>query len=598
MHTNMKKISLSILAIAALLATSACEDRLNIPQKGVTAIENYYNTEEDAVGAMVAAYSQFSDYVMGIGYRSRYVPYRTITNNLADDMLAAGSNFGDNDFEAALNEFRADSGCETYIDFYKGAYHSLYTTNLVIDNFKNGAKVDGNTPTVKRIVAEARVLRAFHFFLLAQLWGNPPFVDHVLPGDANPYNCDKDPDNPISHDQLMEWIIKECVESVPDLDERKDVSDKDGAVKVTKGFAWALAGKTAVFMGNYTDAKKYLRQVIDSHKYALVPGEQFTDQFHRSGDGSPEKIFEANVNYYPGLKSSNVSKRSGWQECQLWSWRTDHFAAPPHYVYTGGADGWGGLGVPQWFGDEFFANDGHSYRFDATLISVSDAIYGMQYKDESINAMSLEEKMTSKKVGIKDIQDGLYGQSTWLPLKLLMKAEDTDKNIGNRYRLNNKIVMRYAEVLLLYAEACIQSGSDLDAALDCINEIQNRAGSKTISSAATMDVLKKEKEYELWMESCRWFDLRRWGDFDRVAKAGSDVPKLFDKLFREPKSTDKNIVWENGTEANSRFYTTSNQPAVDAGYVCGFKKGKHEWMPYPLDIMQKNPNMVQNPGWE
>jgi hypothetical protein len=112
-----------------------------------------------------------------------------------------------------------------------------------------------------------------------------------------------------------------------------------------------------------------------------------------------------------------------------------------------------------------------------------------------------------------------------------------------------------------------------------------------------MNVLKKEKSYELWNESCRWLDLVRWGDTDRVKQAGQAVPKLFDKLFREPKSGE-NVIWEHGTEADSRFYIVYTHEAIDASWKVGFKEGKHEFFPFPTSVMEKNPNMVQNPGWE
>jgi len=155
--------------------------------------------------------------------------------------------------------------------------------------------------------------------------------------------------------------------------------------------------------------------------------------------------------------------------------------------------------------------------------------------------------------------------------------------------------MRYAEVLLLYAEACLQSG-DAGQGAWAVNQIRERAGLAALGSV-DMNVLKKEKSYELWLEGSRWLDLLRWGDTDRVKQAGQDVPKLFDKIHRAPQSGEK-VTWENGSEANSRFYTVSSHEAIDAKYEVGFKPGKHEFFPYPTSVMDKNPNLVQNPGWE
>ena len=383
-------------------------------------------------------------------------------------MLYASGNYGDHEFSGMLNEFRYDAEAEVPKFMYTGLYLSVYTCNLVTDHFQNAA----DTPVKKRCVAEARVLRAFDYFLLANLWNNPPFIDHVLAGTDLPYNCNKDPENPMDHKQLIQWVAKECEEAAADLDERKGTDDKDGAVKVTKGFAWALAGKAYLFAGEYDKAKTALKKVIDSGKYALVPGDRYMDNFHIEGDGNEEKVFEINFEYNAGKGSwDGMIQRSSWMESNAWNWRAGNFVKSPQSVYSG-IDGWGGLGVPQWFGDEFYANDGDSYRLKATLKHIDDAVYKMEYADPALNAMSVEEKMKSKEVGINDPVQGLYDNSFWLAFKQIIRKADTDGNkYGDNIRLNNYVVMRYAEVLLNYAEACLNTG-DQSEAKKYINMIQ------------------------------------------------------------------------------------------------------------------------------
>ena len=546
--------------------TTSCEDQLDIEQKGVILTENFYKTDADAEAALVAAYEGFMCNVVGRnhdgGGPSIYTPLKLILNECGDDVLAAGANSGDNTFGIMLNQFYYDAEAEVPKHMYTGLYHSVYTCNLVLDHFAKGT-----TAVQKRCAAEARVLRAYDYFLLANLWGTPPLVTKALDPSAQPFNCDKDPEHPMNHQQLIEWIAQECENAANDLDERKSKDDKDGAVKVTKGFAYALAGKAYLFAGKYEEAKIALKKVIDSEKYDLVPGEKYADNFHIEGDANEEKVFEVNFEYNTG--------KTNW----------------------GGVDGWGGLGVPQWFGDEFYKNDGDSYRLKATLKHIDDAVYHMPYGKDEIDKMTDEQKKTSDKIGINDPVQGLYGNSTWLAFKQIMRAPDTQgKKYGDNIRLNNYLVMRYAEVLLNYAEACIQTG-DLDEAKKYINKIQERAGSKTISETVDMDVLKKEKSYELWLEGCRWFDIMRWNDTkakERLTKAGTVVPHLFDKVFRAPKADDQDVAWEHESEANSRFYTT-NTP--ETNFKVGFKEGKHEFFPYPQTVLDKNPNLKQNPGW-
>ena len=600
----MKKILfstiLTLAATATMTLTTSCEDQLDIEQKGVIPSEKFYQTDADAEAALVAAYEGFMCNVVGRNHDGGgpgiYTPYKIITNMCGDDVLYASGNYGDHEFSGMLNEFRYDAEAEVPKFMYTGLYLSVYTCNLVTDHFQKAA----DTPVKKRCVAEARVLRAFDYFLLANLWNNPPFIDHVLAGTDLPYNCNKDPENPMDHKQLIQWVAKECEEAAADLDERKGTDDKDGAVKVTKGFAWALAGKAYLFAGEYDKAKTALKKVIDSGKYALVPGDRYMDNFHIEGDGNEEKVFEINFEYNAGKGAwAGMIQRSSWMESNAWNWRAGNFVKSPQSVYSG-IDGWGGLGVPQWFGDEFHANDGDSYRFKATLKHIDDAVYKMEYADPALNAMSVEEKMKSKEVGINDPVQGLYDNSFWLAFKQIIRKADTDGNkYGDNIRLNNYVVMRYAEVLLNYAEACLNTG-DQSEAKKYINMIQERAGSKTISQTVDMDVLKREKSYELWLEGCRWFDVMRWKDakaIERLKNVGSDCPHVFDKLFRAPKADDRKVTWEHGTEANSRFYTVSTSAAKDAGFEVGFKEGKHEFFPYPQTVKDKNPNLEQNPGW-
>ena len=588
----MKKLVYSVLAIGALFTAVSCEKNLDIPQKGVTPIENFYKTDEDAEAALTAAYARFATRITGQDGSSIYTDYKAALNNMGDDTYAAGSNFGDNDFMAQLDEFRLDSGNQVVDHFYKNLFQVNYACNLVIDNFK-----ESNSTVAQRCVAEARVMRAYIYFLLTSFWNCPPMIDHVI-SDGLPYNSDS-PENehPMSHDDLYRWVASECEAAVANLDERKSPTDKDGAVKVTKGFAWALQGKALLFVKDYAGAKAALKKVIDSGKYKLVPGEKYADLFHLEGDANEEKVFETNIEYNSALGAwGGQIQRSTWMEANIWNWRSDHFVAgaSPQAKYTGGVDGWGGLGVPKWFGDEFFANDGHSYRFDATFKMVDDAVYNMEYNDPAIAALTPEQRKTSDLVGIADPEQGLYGQSFYLPFKQLLRAGDADK-YGSNVRMNNGIIMRYAEVLFLYAEACMQSGDNAEGA-KYVNMIRERAGLAPLATV-TMDDLKKEKSYELWLEGSRWLDLLRWGDTERVKQAGQAVPKLFDKIHRAPKSGETPI-WQYGSEANSRFYMVNTHEAIDAKYTVGFQAGKHEFFPYPTSVVSKNPNIVQNPGWE
>ena len=539
----------------------------------------------------LSLYDTFAQQVASHGGASLYSPTRALFNLCGDDVYAAGASFGDHEMLAALNEFRYGRDNEVVTRAFLNYYTAINEFNRLISLYQ-----DADSAAARRLVAEGRVLRAYLYFLLAAGWGTPPFVDTFNPDFNNP--------DPVFHvgataqqsqAWFFNWCASECEAVLDNLDERESTADVQGAYKVTKGFANALAGKAYLFAKNYEEAKTALQRVIDSRKYALVSGENYWQNFHVEGDGNAEKVFESNLEYDDKVTLwGGAIQRSTWMESQNWNWRSDHFVpgAAPHGKYTGGVAGWGGLGVPQWFGDEFFDNDYFSYRYNATLKRIDDAVYDMEYNNEEINAMTRDEKKASHAVGIASVS-GLYGQSFYLPFKQLVRATDVGSKYGSNIRLNNFTIMRYAEVLLLYAEACLGTG-DADYAKRAVNQIQERAGSRTVSASVDLNVIKREKSYELWLEGCRWLDLLRWEDYDGVYNAGQDVPVLYDKIFRAPQPGES-VTWLGGSEDN-RFYTVPTHGAVDAGFAVGFRDVQHKFFPIPSVVMQAN-SLNQTTGW-
>ena len=161
-----------------------------------------------------------------------------------------------------------------------------------------------DTPVKKQAVAEARVMRAWAHMLAAQVYKCPPLVDHLL--------VDEKPTNAESQKAILDWCVKECEEAMTDLPDRKGKSDKEGAWRVTKGFAQFVAGKSALFAGDNAKCVEVMKPLVESPNYALVPGERFRDLFHVEGDGCEEKIFEFNYITNTDAAGSCIFPRDGW----------------------------------------------------------------------------------------------------------------------------------------------------------------------------------------------------------------------------------------------------------------------------------------------
>jgi len=130
--------------------------------------------------------------------------------------------------------------------------------------------------------------------------------------------------------------------------------------------------------------------------------------------------------------------------------------------------------------------------------------------------------------------------------------------------------MRYAEVLLLAAEANLKAGNASKAA-DYVSQVRTRA-KLAPKSTITMEDIKTEKRLELFEEGCRFFDLVRWGDAAAVLKDQGKVNKCFDGI---------SIINEYTNTAST-----------------GFVKGKNELLPIPEKEMTLNDKMIQNTGWK
>lgn len=126
--------------------------------------------------------------------------------------------------------------------------------------------------------------------------------------------------------------------------------------------------------------------------------------------------------------------------------------------------------------------------------------------------------------------------------------------------------IRYADVLMMYAEAVVNGGKPgkLSAA-DAFNQVRTRANMPT-TGGVTLDMIKQERALEFALEGHRFYDLLRWGELGN--------------RFKELERSDPNF-----------------KKLISATDYEGFTVGKHEWLPIPIDEMESNPHAIQNPGY-
>ena len=594
----MKKIIIPILLGFALFATS-CEKLLDIPQKGVISYSNFFESDADAQAAISNVYATFCDKVSGAtGYI--YVPELMILNYSADDVLAAGGDPADPGDFRVFCEFRYDELTGAIGQLYNNYAATIYACNFVISNFsdenRNGDAPKYESAYTKQCVEEARVMRAYIHMMMALCWNRPCIVDRILEGDELPTQAE-------SQSQVLEWVIAECEKAINSgsLKERASTSDKDATAIMTKGFAQFVAGKAAMFNNDPTTARKYLGALIDSGKYALVPPEDFWTNFHVDGDGNSEKIFEANYIQDPQY---NGMWRGRWMAADVLCWRTGSLASTPTVVANmpGVGGGWNGGAIQEDFAKKFLEHDGNYPRRRATFITEEEFLYEMDWDGSKVNDGSLAEKKADPNRGI--IAAGIFSHGPYFewkmmvyhnPPKLLTGGKEgyhADNAADANSNQKNFSVARYAEALLLYAEACIGS-SDEAKGLKALNDVQRRSGSGKISSKLTLEDVMEEKQYEMWFETTRFFDLVRWskqGKVDlnevfntRYGGIHEKVPTVYDEYFVEGKP---------GYQKEHKLYTTYSKATYNK-----FEVGKHEYFPFPYTVKNGNPNLEDVLGW-
>lgn len=533
MKTKFIYIFLLVLGLGFL---TGCTSKLDeVIQQGTTSTDSFYQTDDDALEAIAAVYLQWREMI----YNDFF-----LKNMLSDDVFAGGGSRGDNSILEQLNEYRFSTSNSTMTEYFSGLYSLIYRSNLVINNFTEDTEIK------QRAVAEAKVARGWAYFNLVTLWGPAPFVTGLLaPSEYQQPNGD------IS--EIWAQIEADYTAAINSgaLPEKSGTTDKTPGARLTKQAAQAFLGKALVFEGKYSEAATMLKLVISSGKYDLI--DDYENVLREVEDFGAENIFELN---------SLDDNENAWSQGNIIfgnmiGWRADKMNL--YGYYFGAHDlypmGWGFSSPSKALYDAFVSEESDTgYRLNATLLSYNQ-----------INLIGAPVAPVTLNPGIS-----IYGNEGYFNWKWRLLGSEVVEGTYGMVISSNYRIMRYAEVLLLAAEACLESG-DNSSALSYINEVRERAQIPLLSSV-TMDDVKTEKRLELCLEGLRYQDLVRWGDAETyLGSQGKQIP-----IFSGYN--------EDGSYNVSYPYTNSSY---------GFKAGKHELLPFPEHEMLVNQNLTQNPGW-
>ncbi len=470
----MKSRNILLTAVAAIctLCLASCSDLLDIPQHGVLDYNTYYQTDDQITSADVAMYLE----VRGWEYNVKLCKAM-----FTDDFWAGGSMRGDNTDLEHLNEFTFDAEQDYIKNMFTTYYTLIYKANVIL-----GHVDEGKGAVARQARAEAKVFRAFAYFDLKTMWGNPPVVDHELA--PSEYNVPNGTDEELWG--LMEKDLTEAISS-GSLAEKSGVNDRD-TWRVTKQFAQALLGKVYLWQGKNKEAAAQFDAVVESGKYQLFS--DYGGLFRSENKHNCETLFESNR-----VHDDNDSFQNFSMYALMTNWRMDKMNCPS---------------------DATIMNTG--WRFCVPTKSLYDDFVKLEGKDgyRLNNSLKTLEQLNSE-LGIT-LKSPVIGEGYFM-WKLRILA--SERGMGNDFvYAANTIWMRYAEVLLCGAEAHLAAGNAGKAA-EYVNMVRTRAHLPAVNGV-TLEDIKLEKRVELFGEGTRFQDLLRWGEGSKMAKNGNEYPLL------------------------------------------------------------------------
>jgi tetratricopeptide (TPR) repeat protein len=500
------------LAGSLLLSATGCEkDILNQVNPNLATVESSWKTSDDAVKGSTACYAG----LQGLGMYRRWLNFAF---DLRDDIGWSQSPWGElADFTRFVQQ---NYDFEVSNNIWRDHYRTIFRCNQVLDRVPT---IEGMNGTLqKRVLAEAKFLRALSYFNLVSLYGNVPL--------ALVYTTDLSQATPQAKEaDVWAQVIKDLQEAAPDLPVNYPSTDVGRA---TQGAAIALLGKAYMQNKRWADASAQFAKIINSSTYNYQLTSTYTDNFRHTSENNSESIFE--VQFSDSKKGGNDSgggpdatSSQGGQRSQFWG-----VAGLP-----GESLGFNDGEVRPWLVNEFLKEGTVSGQRDPRLAAT--VFYNRQSQTLFPTALPQDADTLAYGRGFLSRYNSITSKNDALRLRSRVywrkyqtdyyrTAEDFDSPINQR-------VIRYADVLLLQAEALNEQGQTA-AAIPLINQVRQRPSVNLaplsvsgFTQASLRTQLMHERATELAGEGVRWFDLQRWGLLDN--QAGVDQLKAHDAQF-------------------------------------------------------------------
>ncbi|MBR2647536.1 MAG: RagB/SusD family nutrient uptake outer membrane protein [Sediminibacterium sp.] len=597
---NSYKIAYTLLV--SLVLFTGCKKYLN--QQPITEVgtEMVFSDVTSTTKAVAAAYSRL---VGDAGYGIRLSLYYPLDN---DEMQGPTGN-PDND-RRDIARYLTTSGNAQLNNPFNQLFQGIEFANICIDNipamdmYKNGT--EQQKKQLQRLLGESLTLRAQFYFEAIRNWGDLPAHFNAASSIANDNPFPRQTDRDTLYMKILD-DLKTAATLVPWRNEVTAIGDQIDE-RITKGAVKALRARIALFRGGfslrksgtmqrnadyltyYQIAKDECAEIMASGQHSLNPSFRalWKDQVNARAvtDPNGELMFQASgigrlgvadtkLAYYNGPTVNNLGNKS--------------INVLPTYFYA------------------FNQND---LRRDVTCAPYNVAADGATKIGQAVSA----------------ICDGKYRRD-WISNPIVSPA-DAVQYFSLKWQL-----IRYSDVLLMFAEAENEINGPTALAYNAINQVRRRGFGKPLSTPdATVDVpaglsksaffnaIVDERSFELGGEGIRKYDLIRWNLLaSKIADTKTALLNMANRVapyntlpqfmyYNNNSVADDVTLWRNsfylpepatapaGTTRVVWIGTTINTVAL-ARYATGFTTGKSELLPIPQPALDANFNLKQNPGY-
>jgi hypothetical protein len=528
----MKKIILSLsLATALSAGLSSCSGFLDQPVLGKENLDTYFQTEEECLKQIAGCYQSifWDDWWQ--------IAKFTLTCDMCTDDMWMGNTTQDASEHYDLAHYSGNGQTDAPQNYWQYRYKGILRCNICIDRIPGSPISD--EALRKRMIAEARFLRAFHYFELAKNFGGLPIVERMaMPGEIQGIERKSVADT-------YAFIEQDLLAAIPDLPLKSEYSSTDLG-RVTKGAAQGYLAKVYLYQEKYTEAEEQLEEIIGSKAYDLLP--DFGSVWSIATNNSIESLFEVqyndDTNYSLGGRMSVVC---GSRNDSGWSW-----------------------GLPTSNLEKAFLDAGDTERLKWTIIkhNATEVPGDPAWTADNPYIIKPDEHKSAR-----------VTRKLYIPVDERPTPYDAN-HIPLNYRL-----LRYADILLMYAEAENALGKD-GPAREALNEVRGRVnlGDVTASGTALRDAIRLERRLELALENNRLYDIRRW-----TADNGKKVAA--------------NLMGENGTFVRyntvepTDLYERENQKE-NSNKGIRFREDRDLVFPIPhSEVTMSEGSIAQNPNY-